>query len=484
MLKAIGRLLAFCSKEANEIARQPRLVLSLLLGPSLILMLFGVGYQSDRPNLETLLVLPANPPEGYPVEDIERVVKANFNVVGVVSDRQAALDRLERREVEVVEVWPDTLDQLMVGGQKLPVEFYANEINPLNEQWIQYLAYAQINEVNNALLTDIAARNQGEAADAEQFLSEARQQVQALRTGVTSVDQADRLERLERIAGLLAVSAAVTSPDVRQDLLQLQGDLRAVREAQQQGQLTTQSQRLQETEERIGRLEQVTGQLKAIPPDVLVSPLYQQYNSLAKIKLDAMTFYAPAVLALLIQHIAVALGALSLVREQQLGSMELFRVAPVTPLQLLLGKYLGYLIFIAALIAVLTLLIIYGLGVPFLGNVWWFVLESLMLVMAALGIGFTISAISKTDSQAVQFSMLVLLLSIFFGGFFLPLDSFSPEVRSISYALPLTHGIMSFQQEMLTGRLTNITPLLWLGVIAALTFATALFFTGRQFRRI
>lgn len=484
MRNAIARILAFCLKEAKEVVQQPLLVLSLLLGPALILLLFGLGYQSDRPSIAALLVVPAHPPASYPVEGITQATTASFNLVGIVHERDMALARLNGSEVTVVEIWPDTLDQLVSGGQKIPVEFYSNEINPLNAQWIQYLAYAQINEINKTLLTDLAKQSKSEIDDLQLFLSDARAQVQVLRTGVTIIRQDQQLARLEQTAGTLSASAALISSDARGDLTQLQSDLRELREAQQRGQLGEQQQYLEQTAERIDRLDQVAKQIKGVPADVMVSPLTHQYHSLARTELDPMKFYSPAVLALLIQHIAVALGALSLVRERLLGSIELFRVAPITPLQMLVGKYLGHMLFICTMIALLTLVIVYGLGVPFLGSIWWFGLEVLLLVCAALGVGFTISAIAATDSQAVQLSMLVLLMSIFFSGFFLSLDSFLPVIRGLSLVIPLTHGIIAFQSELFNGRLRDYAPLLWLGTIAIVTFLTAWFFTARQFRRI
>jgi ABC-2 type transport system permease protein len=111
-------MLAFCLKEAKEVVQQPLLVLSLLLGPALILLLFGLGYQSDRPTIAALLVVPAHPPAYYPVEGITQAAAASFNLVGVVHERDAALNRLNSSEVTVVEVWPDTLDRLVSGGKK------------------------------------------------------------------------------------------------------------------------------------------------------------------------------------------------------------------------------------------------------------------------------------------------------------------------------------------------------------------------------
>lgn len=56
------RSLAFVRKELVEIIRQPRLVLTLILGPFLILLVFGLGYLAAPPPLEMLVVAPAGSP--------------------------------------------------------------------------------------------------------------------------------------------------------------------------------------------------------------------------------------------------------------------------------------------------------------------------------------------------------------------------------------------------------------------------------------
>jgi ABC-2 type transport system permease protein len=53
--------------------------------------------------------------------------------------------------------------------------------------------------------------------------------------------------------------------------------------------------------------------------------------------------------------------------------------------------------------------------------------------------------------------MLMLLISIFFGGFFLPLANFEPFMKPLLYAIPLTHGILGFQDILLKGQI----PPLW-----------------------
>lgn len=393
MFKPIIRLLSFFSKEVNEIRRQPKLVLSLLLGPFLILLLFGVGYQGERPKLRTALVLPEQGIDPVQLESLKQAMGTNFTLVKADADLDGSLAMLQSGQLDVVETLPANLQQNLLDGQQSQVDFKYNEINPLNEQWIQYLAYSQVNEINRTIQTEAVQQMQGEL--------------------------------------------------------------------------------------------QKRGVQTSIPTEALVSPVQPTYYNVHGAALNFMTFYAPGVLALILQHIAVTLGALSLVRERLLGAMELFRVAPVSLTQVLVGKYLGYTLFIGIItLALLALLVFTPLAVPFLGSVALFAGLAVLFTLASLGIGFLISAWSSTDSQAVQLSMLVLLMSIFFSGFFLPLENFWEPIRGIGYALPLTHAIGGFQDIMLRGRAPTDFSWLLLGIIAALTFVVTWILAQWRFQRL
>ena len=67
-----------------------------------------------------------------------------------------------------------------------------------------------------------------------------------------------------------------------------------------------------------------------------------------------------------------------------------------------------------------------SLGVPILGDYFLLALTLFLVIFASIGLGFFISTISKSESQAVQLSMLVLLTSVFFSGFFLRLETIWP----------------------------------------------------------
>jgi ABC-2 type transport system permease protein len=77
-------------------------------------------------------------------------------------------------------------------------------------------------------------------------------------------------------------------------------------------------------------------------------------------------------------------------------------------------------------------------------------------------VGFLISLISETDTQAVQYSMLLLLASIFFSGFFMDLRLMREPITILAWSLPATYGIRMLQDIMLRG--SSVPLLIFLGI--------------------
>jgi ABC-2 type transport system permease protein len=159
-----------------------------------------------------------------------------------------------------------------------------------------------------------------------------------------------------------------------------------------------------------------------------------------------------------------------MVRERGSGAIEILRVAPISTFELLVGKYVAYAItslIVAALILVITTNVLH---IPFLGDPIELAVLVVLLTFASLGTGLFISLWSDSERQAVQLATLVLLLSVFFSGFVLPVTELQMPVRALAYALPVTYAIPAFQQEMLRGGLPDATALTALGLIGLLLF--------------
>ncbi len=105
-----------------------------------------------------------------------------------------------------------------------------------------------------------------------------------------------------------------------------------------------------------------------------------------------------------------------------------------------------------------------------------------LLVLASLGVGLFIAMISDSERQTVQLSLLVLLASVFFSGFVLAIDQFTPPVRALAYLLPVTHGIQLLQDLMLRGTTNHLWQAGALVAISAVTLLVAWLLLRRNMR--
>jgi ABC-2 type transport system permease protein len=121
--------------------------------------------------------------------------------------------------------------------------------------------------------------------------------------------------------------------------------------------------------------------------------------------------------------------------------------------EVLTGKYLAYALLSLVATTAVGAAMIYVLHVPLINGYLLPMAIVLLLTFAGLGVGLLISLIADSERMAVQLSMLVLLASVFFSGFVLPIRDFVGPVQAVAYLLPVTHAIALLQDSMLRGHL-------------------------------
>jgi ABC-2 type transport system permease protein len=221
-------------------------------------------------------------------------------------------------------------------------------------------------------------------------------------------------------------------------------------------------------------------QFTSVDSAVLVQPFETDVQLAVPGIKNATDWYAPAAVVLMLQQFGVAFGALSFVRERQLGIVDVYRVAPVNATDALVGKYLAYLPIGALIGAALTGLMVAVLGVPGASSVSDLVIVMALSLFASIGLGFVISLASSTDAQAVQYTMIVLLASLFFSGFFLSLGQLEGVAKAVSWLLPVSYGMELLRDVMLRGAPINRNLALGLGAYGVVAFALALLGTRRR----
>lgn len=476
--RGIIRASSFFRKEIFEILRQPRLVVTLVLGPFLILFIFGIGYQDQPRSFRTLFV--AQPNSAISNQDIQQYGKSVDLLIiyaGVTDNQNEALDRLHRGEVDLVIVVPEDAISTIRNNQQAVFTLYHQQIDPAQVTYVKYLGWLYVGAVNQQVLRSFALQGQEEAVNWQTSLQEAHQNVSAMRQAIQSGDEALAQQEQQELAGNVdALSLAVGTSLGLLDSLQQTKDTNGGNTDPVQSTLTDLRQNTNQLgnstdnkDERLTRLDKIDkditdldGQLaefQSIDPSIIVSPFRSETKSVATAQPSISDFFAPAVLALLLQHLAVTFAALSIVRERNVGTMELFRVSPLSAAEALFGKYISYMLFGGVIAAILSALLVFVMHVPMLGNWWYFTLVIAAVLFTSLGIGFAISIVSQTDSQAVQYSMIILLASVFFSGFIMSLDMLLPSVRIISWLLPTTYGTLLLRDIALRGVDPNWTLL-------------------------
>jgi ABC-2 type transport system permease protein len=188
-----------------------------------------------------------------------------------------------------------------------------------------------------------------------------------------------------------------------------------------------------------------------IPADVIAAPTDALIDNVAQSQPTVVQYFAPAVLALILQHLAVTLIALSIVRERTNGLFELFRISPITTAELVTGKLVAYGLFAGAVALTTIALLVVGFHIPILAQPGWIALIAGLIISSSLGLGLLIAAVSDSEPQTVQLSLLVLLASVFFSGFVLAINEFSEPIRSLIYILPVANGIRLLSDFMFRG---------------------------------
>lgn len=162
-------------------------------------------------------------------------------------------------------------------------------------------------------------------------------------------------------------------------------------------------------------------------------------------------FNIPGLIGLIMQNITMLLTAFAMVRERERGTLEQLIITPVKPFELIIGKLIPY-IFIGFMdIALIIGFGVFWFDVPVKGSIVLLLALSFLFLMAALGFGIFVSTVAKTQLQAMQISVIIILPSVLLSGFMFPRESMPKIIQIIGYVLPLTYFMEILRGIILKG---------------------------------
>ncbi len=193
-------------------------------------------------------------------------------------------------------------------------------------------------------------------------------------------------------------------------------------------------------------------------------------------------FVIPGLIGIILTLTMMMFTAVSVVREREHGNLELLINTPVSTTQLMVGKVVPYIVIglvqLALILAVGKLLF----NIPVRGSIFELYVAASFFIAANLALGLFISTLVKTQFQAIQITIFILLPSILLTGFMFPFDGMPKVVQYIGEILPNTHFIRLTRGIMLRGAsLSEMQQeLLALGVFTSIALSGAIIrFTKR-----
>ena len=183
----------------------------------------------------------------------------------------------------------------------------------------------------------------------------------------------------------------------------------------------------------------------------------------------------PGLVAILLTFSGTILAAFAIVRERERGTLEQLMVTPASPVAVVLGKLLPYLLLAYVELALVLALMTFAFKVPIHGSLALLLLLSGVYLFALLSLGLLISSRAKTQMEAMQIAQMVLLPSIMLSGYIFPLSSLPWGLQILARILPATHFIAISRGIILRG--AGLAEL-WKSVGALALIATVLVFLG------
>lgn len=162
--------------------------------------------------------------------------------------------------------------------------------------------------------------------------------------------------------------------------------------------------------------------------------------------------FVPGVMAMVLMLVCAMMTSISIVREKELGTMEVILVSPIVPIRVVIAKMVPYLILSMVNIGSILLLSVYILDVPINGNIFLLLFECLVFTITALSLGLLISSVADSQQTAMLISLMGMFLpTIMFSGFMFPVENMPIPLQVISNIVPAKWFYYIVKEVMIKG---------------------------------
>ncbi len=184
--------------------------------------------------------------------------------------------------------------------------------------------------------------------------------------------------------------------------------------------------------------------------------------------------FVPGVLGMILMLICAMMTSIAIVREKEMGTMEVLLVSPMKPILIILAKVVPYFILSCVNLATVLVLSVFVLGVPIAGSLFWLIAVSMLFIFVSLALGLLVSTLTETQLAAMLISSMVFIMPVMLlSGMMFPIENMPLPLQVLSNIIPAKWYIILVKNLMIKGTaVTSVIKEITILMVMALVIIT------------
>lgn len=161
--------------------------------------------------------------------------------------------------------------------------------------------------------------------------------------------------------------------------------------------------------------------------------------------------FVPGVVGLIMLLICCMMTSIAIVREREMGTMEILLASPLPAIYIVLAKLVPYMVISLFNLATILCITNFMMDVPMVGSLATYLLTSFIYIFTSLMLGLLISTCVSTQLAAMLISLLLIVPAIYLSGMVFPIESMPAPAQVVSNIVPTKWFISASRKIMIEG---------------------------------
>ena len=161
--------------------------------------------------------------------------------------------------------------------------------------------------------------------------------------------------------------------------------------------------------------------------------------------------FVPGVIGLILLLICAMMTSIAIVKEKEMGTMEILLASPLPPIVIVVAKLVPYFVISCMNLATILLLSVFLLNIPIAGSMMGFIAISLLYILVSLLLGLFISNCVSSQLAAMLLSLLLIVPTVYLSGLAFPIESMPKALQRVSAIIPARWYVEVARKLMIQG---------------------------------